>query len=172
MAISNLAGGVLLDESGVISTTAEGGAGGADSATVVYSTTARSNVPYRVVGFIDITETTPGTWATSPTLIQGCGGEALTSMASIGYGQTWQNLTGSRAFGTTYYNTTGRPIYIEVLIDNVAAGQITVTINGVALPTLTISGSCGFSYIIPISNSYLVTLTTGTANLISWAELR
>jgi hypothetical protein len=75
-AIVNLAGDVNIDETTLISTTAEGGAGGADSADVVYSTTARSNVPFRVVGFIDITEATAGTWATGPTTIQGVGGNA------------------------------------------------------------------------------------------------
>lgn len=52
------------------STTAEGGAGAADSAGVIYSTTARSNVAMRILGYLDITETTAGTWATAPTQIQ------------------------------------------------------------------------------------------------------
>lgn len=77
LAINNVAGGLNLNETGVVSTTAEGGAGGADSAAVVYSTTARSNVPYRVVGYLDITEATAGTWATAPTLVQGAGGRAF-----------------------------------------------------------------------------------------------
>jgi hypothetical protein len=45
--VVNLSGGVNLDESGVISTTAIGT--GSDSAGVVYSTTARTNVAYKVV---------------------------------------------------------------------------------------------------------------------------
>jgi hypothetical protein len=75
LAIINSAGLQSLSEIGVISTTAEGGAGGADSASVFYSTTSRSNVPYRVFGFIDITEATAGTWATAPTLLQNIGGQ-------------------------------------------------------------------------------------------------
>lgn len=59
----------LYDTSTVLSTTAEGGAGAADSAYVIYSTTARSNVPMRVIGKIVITEATAGVWATSPTTI-------------------------------------------------------------------------------------------------------
>jgi len=49
------------------STTAEGGAGGADSDSVLYTTTARTNVPVRCLGYIDIeTGSTPGQWPNAP----------------------------------------------------------------------------------------------------------
>lgn len=47
----------------VVSTTAEGGAGAADSRTVMYSTTARTNVSAAVIGRWKSTQTTAGTWA-------------------------------------------------------------------------------------------------------------
>ncbi len=50
------------DEGALVSTTAEGGAGAADSATTIYSTTARSNVALRLVGRILFSLTTAGTW--------------------------------------------------------------------------------------------------------------
>ena len=56
-----------------ISTTAEGGAGAADSAHTWYSTTARSSQPMCVLGYIEITEATAGTWATSPSATVGFG---------------------------------------------------------------------------------------------------
>lgn len=74
LAVVNAAGGVNLPEAGVVTTTAEGGAGAADSINTVYSTTARTNVPYRFVGIVDSTQATAGTWATAPSLIQGAGG--------------------------------------------------------------------------------------------------
>lgn len=77
LAIVNQAGGVKLDESGLVSTTTI--SAGATSASTIYSTTGRTNVPYRVVGFVDITETTAGTWATAPTVVQGNGGNAMAS---------------------------------------------------------------------------------------------
>jgi len=80
LAAVNISGGVDLFETGLISTTAEGGAGGADSATVIYSTTSRSNVAYRVLGYIESTQATAGTWATAPSTIQGQGGNALTGL--------------------------------------------------------------------------------------------
>lgn len=57
-------------ESGRVSTTAEGGAGAADSATVMYSTTARSNVPFRKIATTKDTQTTAGSWTAIPTTVQ------------------------------------------------------------------------------------------------------
>jgi hypothetical protein len=54
-------------QQGIVSTTAEGGAGAADSATVMYSTTARSNVAFRCIGHTIDTQTTAGTWTAVPT---------------------------------------------------------------------------------------------------------
>ena len=75
LAIVNNSGTVSLDEKALISTTAIGT--GSDSADVVYSTTARSNVAFRVVGLIRSTQATAGVWDTSPSLLQGWGGTAL-----------------------------------------------------------------------------------------------
>ena len=60
-----------------------GGAGAADSAGVWYSTTARTNVPYRLLGYLDLTEATAGTYATAPSVIQGSGGQVRISGASM-----------------------------------------------------------------------------------------
>lgn len=57
-------------EDALVSTTAEGGAGAADSATAIYSTTARTNVPIRLIGYIDNTQTTAGTWTSAGTQVQ------------------------------------------------------------------------------------------------------
>lgn len=62
--------GSLYNENQVISTTAEGGAGAADSITVIYSTTARTNVPIRLIGTLLNTQTTAGTWASAGTRLQ------------------------------------------------------------------------------------------------------
>jgi hypothetical protein len=56
----------LFDDGSVQSTTAEGGAGGADSAHILYSTTARSNVSIRLLGRIKSSQATAGTWASAP----------------------------------------------------------------------------------------------------------
>jgi hypothetical protein len=71
VAAVNTSGGTSLSGFGVITTTAEGGAGAADSATAIYSTTARTDVAYEVVGYVRSTQATAGTWATTPSLVQG-----------------------------------------------------------------------------------------------------
>lgn len=58
---------VLFDEDKLHSTTAEGGSGGADSNAVLYSTTARTSVPIRLIGKLVSTQTTAGTWAANMT---------------------------------------------------------------------------------------------------------
>lgn len=61
----------IFPESGLVSTTAEGGAGGADSATVMYSNTARNNVACRCLGYIEIeTGATEGEWDNAASKIQ------------------------------------------------------------------------------------------------------
>jgi hypothetical protein len=129
LAVVNIAGGNDLTETGLISTTAEGGGGAADSASTIYSTTARTNVAYRVVGYVESTQATAGTWVTAPSTIQGYGGQALASMSSFGYGQTWQTVT--RTSGTTYYNTTGKPIFIAY--QKSSTGSCELIINGVTV---------------------------------------
>jgi hypothetical protein len=175
LAIANQAGGTNLDETGVISTTAEGGAGAADSATVVYSTTARNNVAYRAVGLIDITEATAGTWATSPSRLTLVGGNQALSMGSLGFGQTYQDVTASRALSSTYYNTTGKPITVVVRTTNTTAtSTLSATIGGVSINLA--SGSAGTgaknaTFVVPPGMSYSVT-ENNVPTLVSWYELR
>jgi hypothetical protein len=172
LAVVNISGGTDLTETGVISTTAEGGAGAADSATVVYSTTARSNVAYRVIGYIESTQATAGTWATAPSTLQGAGGQALTAMSSIGYGQTWQNVSGSRASATNYTNTTGRPIMVSIAASGVGSGTA-LTVSGIVVAQNVnggaTSGNWGVSAIVPPGAVYSAVVTGAIA---TWAELR
>ncbi len=173
VAICNSTYGVVsLDESNLISTTAISTS--ATSANSVYSTSARSSLPYRVVGFIDITESTAGQWATAPTLVQGSGGQALTAMSSIGYTQYWQDFTGSRSASTNYYNTTGKPIYVSVK-STTADGGLVLQIAGISVASCGQSGGSGNDYnfvsgIVPPGISYMVIPLAGT--IAGWYELR
>lgn len=158
--IINVAGGVDLSETGTISTTALSTS--ADLANVAYSTTARASVPYRVLGRYRSTQTTAGTWAQAMTGLSGAGTLGLMTFASIGNGQTWQSV--SRTAGTTYYNTTGKPI-IYFLGGHTGGGTVNtqISINGGAAFTflygILVSGF-GWSIngiIIPVGASYVVT---------------
>ena len=99
-------------------------------------------------------------------------GNATTASNAIGFNQTWQDLTASRAAGTTYTNSTGRPIsvsvrvrrddcWLELYIDSLlisvfgeTAGHAQVTVTG----------------IVPAGSTYRVeSIYGGTLN---WYELR
>ena len=163
LAVTNISGGSNLSETGVISTTLIAAA--SNSATLYYSTTARTSVAYRVVGYVESTQATAGTWATAPSTIQGYGGCALDAMSSLGYGQTWQSVT--RNAGTTYYNTTGRPI-LWTLIANTTAGGSSQTVNGVvtsiAYYVSGVSNSSG-TQVIPPNASYSTSLAQTSIEL-------
>jgi hypothetical protein len=172
LAVVNISGGTNLDETTLLTTTAI--TSGATSASTVYSTSARTSVAFRVIGFIDSTQASAGTWATAPSTIQGVGGQALTALSSIGYGQTWQTV--SRSFGVTYYNTTGKPISAAVTIQAASAGANTwsITVNGVTLPQGGGNSSANFyqlvPFIVPIGATYSFnnssnSLITGCAEL-------
>ena len=171
-AVVNLAGGNDLSETGLISTTAISAA--ATVANVIYSNTARTNLAYRVIARIDSTQSTAGTWATAPTLVQGVGGQALTAMSSLGYGQTWQNVTGSRALGTTYYNTKGKPIQVAINMGvTTASSNLIVYVAGFGISNIT-AASSGISaqtlvFTVGVGQSYSATNNAGS--LIIWFEM-
>jgi hypothetical protein len=178
LGIVNIAGGTNLDETTLISTTAINTS--STSASVVYSTSTITSSPYRVAGYLKITsQTVAGTWANAPFKVQGMGGMAM-SMSSLGYGQTWQNVTGSRASGTTYYNTTGKPILISIYSGSGSPySSIVIVVNGITVATQVSNSSTGNSQsgactIVPSGASYsAVVLGTGAGVSIgAWNELR
>jgi hypothetical protein len=169
LAVVNIAGGNDLTETGLISTTAISAA--ATSSSVVYSTTARTSVAYRVLGYVESTQATAGTWATAPSTIQGVGGQALAALHSFGYGQTV--TTPVRSLATTYYNTTGRPLFVTAQSVSAASPQLILTVNGVqvfnsAINTATSSIAC-VAGMVPVGGSYII---TGSVALNGWTELR
>jgi hypothetical protein len=176
LAVINISGGDDLSETSLINTAAEGGAGGADSATTFYSTSARTGVAYRLIGVIRSTQATAGTWATAPTLVQSVFGKAFAATQSLGQGQRYANVT--RTSGTTYYNTTGKPIFVkrEVQI-GVSAFVTNATINGVSIGTImggvNASGTQVFagSFIVPPRASYSMTEVGAVVTVVTY-ELR
>ena len=178
LAVVNIAGGNNLDETTLISTTALSAA--ADSANVIYSTTARTNVPFRVVGYIESTQATAGTWNTAPSTIQGMGGNALAAMSSLGYGQTPQVITVAQS--TTYYNTTGKPYLASVTaISSVANSVMTALISSGATSQnfygssngAGAGGSISITFPVPVGGSFLVSATlSATLSSISATALR
>lgn len=145
LASVNMYGGVDLSETGLISTTAEGGAGGADSASTIYSTTARTNVAYRVIGILRSTQATAGTWATAPSLIQGIGGRAITTQMAI---SVQQATTSGSAI-----EFTGIPAWVKRITLTFSG----VSTNGTSVPIVQLGTSGG-----PVTSGYL-----GAASIIA-----
>ncbi len=172
LAIVNQAGGANLDETTLINTTAISAAATANN--VIYSANARTGVPFRVVGYIEATETTAGAWVTAPSLVQGVGGMAGAALQSLGMGQTWQSVTGSRAINTTYYNTTGRPIIVMVEGSSTSAAGFTLMVNSVVAYTTGAAAGSGTATItvVPPGGSYSWAVSGGTPTLSQWSELR
>jgi hypothetical protein len=108
--------------------------------------------------------------------------ESATPAGGIGIGQTWQNVTGSRALGTTYTNSTGKPILVNVVQYNGGANGvfITLTIDGVMVdrdggwPGGGNPMYANVSGIVPNGSTYSAAATGGnaTGSLNNWAELR
>lgn len=101
--------------------------------------------------------------------------QLATAVQPIGVGQTWQDFTASRAAGTTYTNSTGRPIFVSVNSSQASYTYTRATVGGVALPQQG-SGAAGYSqfssvwFVVPSGSTYSVSFTNGT--LLQWAELR
>ena len=134
----------------------------------IYSTSAITSSPFRVVGYVESTQATAGTWATTPSTLQGYGGQALAAMSSLGYGQTLQVVT--RVWGTTYYNTTGKPI--SCIINLSATNSSGFFVNGsLVTPAAWFSASVPIGgLVVQAGASYAVNGTSGTVG--SWIELR
>lgn len=93
------------------------------------------------------------------------------SVGGLGVNQTWQNVTGSRVGGTTYTNSTGNPIMV-----NIVRGQrgyvnsISLTVGGVNVArsvTASDSGST-MSAIVPNGATYVLSANDFDV----WVELR
>lgn len=90
---------------------------------------------------------------------------------SLGYGQTWQDVSASRAINTNYTNSTGKPI--QLFITSVyGAGSGFITVDGVVAGFLVGNNSNPFSganCIVPPGGVYRTTNITSFQN---WSELR
>jgi hypothetical protein len=100
----------LLDERVLISTTAEGGTGTADSGTVIYSTTARTSVPFRVVGYVESTQATAGAYASSPSNIAGASSSISTGTVLQVVSTTKNDIFSSSS--TSFTDITGLSVSI------------------------------------------------------------
>ena len=106
----------------------------------------------------------------------GLSGTANSLNAGLGVNQTWQNMTGSRALGTTYTNSTGKPIQVVISGTGLSVGCIyTFSVAGTVIGTTggtgTVNEYATASFIVPAGATYAATNSSGTT-LSTWYELR
>jgi len=94
----------------------------------------------------------------------------------LGLSQTWTDVTASRAFSTTYTNTTGKPIQVAIQCTTSGiGGGVFLVVGGQSLPYgFFYSGAIqGFSTsaIVPPGATY-VAGAYGSSSLSTWFELR
>jgi len=101
----------------------------------------------------------------------------LDTKSGLGIGQTWQNMTASRALATTYTNTSGKPIQIVALAGPTPGINTTLTTN---VQGVGVSGNYSASanmyisstpVIVPQGATYSIAVNA-TTSLIGWVELR
>lgn len=130
----------------------------------------------------DATETTAGKVKIHNTLNSTATDAALTAAQgkvlydqSFGVGQSWQNVKSSRVAGTTYTNTTSRPIVVNVTAKGYqATTQITAIVQGInfiigsdSTPYDTVAAG---SFVVPSGSGYSITVAYG--GLDTWYEFR
>jgi hypothetical protein len=121
LGVINLSTAVSIGDDVIASSTAEGGAGAADSAGVYYTGTAVASCPMRVLGFIESTQATAGTWATTPSKIQLVSSIYDTNPPLLSAG--WNYLPEQATTSGTAINFTGIPSWateIEVFLAGVS----------------------------------------------------
>jgi hypothetical protein len=89
---------MALGDNDLRSSTAEGGAGAADSAQVIYTGTAVTTKAMRVLGYLEYTLGTAGTWATAPSKVQLFGPGVPLPGTIL---QRAENMSGAVATGST-----------------------------------------------------------------------
>jgi len=90
------------------------------------------------------------------------------ALSEIGVGQTWQDVTGSRAQNTNYTNTTGKPIFVSIILVTDTRDVDAVTVDGVGVGARSQAALQNVQFIVPDSSVYCV----NNAIFDAWTELR
>ena len=83
----------------------------------------------------------------------------------LGVGQTWQDMTASRSAGVIYTNTTGKPIFVKVVVTNTVNATSYVDNIGICNHNT----QTDFTVIVPNGSTYVL---AGNVTFYNWSELR
>ena len=103
-------------------------------------------------------------------------GDTNTLNKTFGYNQAWTDVktTPGRVAGTTYTNTTGKPIFVYVSALSAAAGYGSFTVGSVTCLSSSSPGAGNamtYSFVVPVGVSYSVS-SLNISSINSWNELR
>nr|DAF69010.1 MAG TPA: tail fiber protein [Caudoviricetes sp.] len=97
---------------------------------------------------------------------------------ALGVYQTWKNVTGSRSIGSTYINSSSKPIMINASFPDTNNGipRVIVNVSGVEIINLNYDSGSNFgavliSFIVPPFNTYRIDVQNTPINPTIWAEL-
>ena len=171
--------GTLLKDGAVIGADVQAYSANLAALALLTTGTASGNVP--LVGTKSATESLAGLveLATQAEAEAGAGdtvvmtplktAQAIAALApAIGVGQTWQAFVSpNRVSGTTYTNSTGKPIQVTVGVN--ATNGYSVVVGGVTISGFTNGIFTNVAFIVPDGFTYVVTASAG---IVTWAELR
>ena len=96
--------------------------------------------------------------------------------ASVGVGQTWQDVSGSRSGGVSYQNTNGEPIMVSITAGSTVTGGRVIYVSadgstwiGIANLQGSANAHINASFIVPDTWYYKV---DGAVNVSHWLELK
>lgn len=157
-----------------------------DGTTVIGNITKKDGTPVvaasaateTAAGIVELATTAEATAGTDTSrAVTAAGVEAHMNGNALGWNQTWQNVTGSRALGTTYTNTTSHPIDVLVCAVVTNGGNLSLNLNGGGNIQVIGGGAANgvhntFGFTVPAGQTYALNAISGTPALISWQELR
>ena len=152
---------------------ADGGTGASTAAAAFDNLKQAATDSY--TGVVELATTAEASAGTDSTrAVTAAGVEAHMNANAIGWGQSWQDVTGSRASATTYTNSTGRPIMVAVTSTSSTSASVIVTVAGgeIIRQVLQVGGSvfqASASFIVPDNVTYSVAVSPSISN---WRELR
>ena len=143
---------VASDVAGILTITgAQGVTGNAATATKLATPRAINGIPFD--GSADITLNLP----------------------SSGFGQSWADVSASRASGVTYMNSSNKHIEVMVTARVIQNSGLEITIGGVRVGNSSQAyydgATVATTFIVPPNTTYKVTVTAGGSYSFQWSEL-
>ncbi|OUT13600.1 hypothetical protein B9N63_06145 [Campylobacter concisus] len=98
--------------------------------------------------------------------------EAIEANKGLGIGQEYKNVTSQKRMNENYENTTNKPIYLYLVINNAYKVNFDVLINNKKILTHDEPDRCIINFIVPPKATYKIIPDSDRYAIVYWAELR